>query len=713
MRSAFETNGKNDGYLNKQKENNVDNNAKPKEKSFETFDLVGDKQRSIFEIAKHYNEFFEYYKISTPLSKLFKYRDELKKTHKMWDEEYNLFCEYYKNITKGLNASSAPAFENKLNILFNKPFEYGVKKMNIDDKDYIYLNEIIELFNLSGELFNQTILQTNTYHLFDFLQKDIDKINHKKVYECAIHSNLLCLFIPSFKILDSYILKANMAQIVTDRYLNREIHYIPNKVLLNSLVYDLSDVACTLNSPLGDIRERCYLQVALWEIITNLRNGNLFVPCFKRFIWVFLNCNVIVNYTPETCYVGDEGNFMKKLLSIFSFKPIVLFTKSPQINNFLNYNFINVVGNNPVHNISVIERINNLDLLTYNIGETNIINNNQKAANFINNNFDALNPQNDLPNIGRAQEEDISKLIESFQQIVYENGQLSLKTCEIAQVREMLIIYIPRRINNLNKNTLISHQYPLDPINQVLFVSSRLITGLEVINNTAIFIPQFLKIKNNDQILCLKSGVILSTISVNKKEKIFNGSYAFVNNYGKKLKKGKYFNKYYNIDEYLKTKNKLKLDTFQTIIYVVNQNNNAHKPNPIQHVVPYRLNNCHDLFKPNKYVNDIFTISVFSWNLLDKKYHILEWFNDKDNQDIDVIQSIFKNSSNYLCDISHKEELQTWDRTNGNQYGMNGVSDIDLGDGFELKAYNYFMMYTLFSNSTILVYRDIECEAEK
>lgn len=226
--------------------------------------------------------------------------------------------------------------------------------------------------------------------------------------------------------------------------------YYPDKLLLNSLVYDLTDVVCKYDSPLKDIRERCVLQQLIYEIVFELRNGLYYTDRMKLFLMSFTSCNAIIQHTPETCYVGDEGNFMKKILGIFSIKPIVIYTKSPHLD------YMSMANNiKPYHSVSVLERVNYLDMLTLNINEDN-----QNLNTFEN--------------------------LKKFDQLIYENGNLTIKSCEIAYVHEVLIVYVPRRISKIDYGAFINSYSLMDPTNKMLFISPKIITGLESINRTPI-----------------------------------------------------------------------------------------------------------------------------------------------------------------------------------------------------------------------------------
>ena len=131
----------------------------------------------------------------------------------------------------------------------------------------MYLREIEKLNNETQYVYNSVLLQSHSYNkssLLNNIQKCVE-INSKPSYLTSIHPVLIALFVPKFEILDTYILRSNLSQIVIDRYKGNKILYKPNKLLLNWLVYDLTDVTCMLNSPLKDIKERFIIQWWIWD----------------------------------------------------------------------------------------------------------------------------------------------------------------------------------------------------------------------------------------------------------------------------------------------------------------------------------------------------------------------------------------------------------------------------------------------------------------
>ena len=113
-----------------------------------------------------------------------------------------------------------------------------------------------------------------------------------------------------------------------------------------------------------DLLNRVRVQHTLWNCVLNLRNGYFFGPAFREFIHSVDVCKLNKYDNPDLIYGRYDGTIIKRLLSVFSFRPTIVATTSI-FNTFstnpYQYNIKPVVTSVHMINIRVTPTLNNND----------------------------------------------------------------------------------------------------------------------------------------------------------------------------------------------------------------------------------------------------------------------------------------------------------------------------------------------------------------
>ena len=113
-----------------------------------------------------------------------------------------------------------------------------------------------------------------------------------------------------------------------------------------------------------DILNRVRVQNTLWTCVLNLRNGYFYGPSFREFIQNIDICKLNKYDNPDLIYGRYDGTIIKRLLSVFSFRPTIVATTSV-FNTFstnpYQYNIKPVVTSVHMINIRVTPTLNNTD----------------------------------------------------------------------------------------------------------------------------------------------------------------------------------------------------------------------------------------------------------------------------------------------------------------------------------------------------------------
>jgi len=221
--------------------------------------------------------------------------------------------------------------------------------------------------------------------------------------------------------------------------------------------------------PLKDLRLRCNLQNNLWNNVLSLRTGKFFDCVGNDFFAAIDDCKISSYDAPDLLYIGDEGIVLKRLLSAFSFRPLVVAT---------NPIFGTYGTANPVNFPVITNRVVTSPLLTLRLP----------------------------PNTGRNQMSITLDSAITQSQVYLENGMFVPKTQEVIYTKGVIIFHVPRRTISPEKN----YKNLISPIPQFDQIPSHILRT-ERVNDVPISVDESLTIRQEPYYL--RSAVFLETFN--------------------------------------------------------------------------------------------------------------------------------------------------------------------------------------------------------
>ena len=333
---------------------------------------------------------------------------------KFYNQDYNVKDNTYSpNTLFGRTLGSAFSMIND-----------GIRMQN--DKEYPILQDILKLYAQSKFTHNQVALQSLNYKAFDpeITQSIFDRT--RKYVSDAIHPLFVALFLPKIKYIEELMIFANIGEIIQLRYEQKPITTSPNFELHYYLVNNPEDAVCSIKSPMQDLLDRFMIQIHLWKILFNMRDGKFFEVSNKDIILNLETCKLSIMDNPDQVLFGDEGLILKRLLNVFASRTIMVKTIPIQGINFMN----NLMQ--PIDNI-----IRLIPYVTIRLNDLyhNLADNTIDIEYFLNN---------------------------GTTEFYFEYGSFIQKKSYIVNVNSLLVIYIARKILSLpaiNPMTMLDKQY--------------------------------------------------------------------------------------------------------------------------------------------------------------------------------------------------------------------------------------------------------------
>ena len=213
--------------------------------------------------------------------------------------------------------------------------------LNIQAKDHQSLAEIVKLFEASRIIHTDIKNQLTLYRdcAVEAITADYDK--NRANLSIHIHPVIVALFLPKVDSIEKRMLYTNMGRIVIRRatpYINRHIAVFDNVMngemeaewaLTCDIVSDPNSLAYfSDDTPITNMLKRFKIQIELWKNVLNLRQGRLYslggyesddgitglLRVLSQYDWAYFD-------SPDMANVHDEGSVLRKLLSVFSFRP--------------------------------------------------------------------------------------------------------------------------------------------------------------------------------------------------------------------------------------------------------------------------------------------------------------------------------------------------------------------------------------------------------
>jgi len=344
-------------------------------------------------------------------------------------------------------------------------------------EDYAYLQEIIKTHTHFINVHQHIMVQTVMYNTDNNLPMEVtnqvynfDKHN-KSIY---VHPVIASLFLIKNKEIEERMLYASISHIVNTRYSRQRINTKPDYELLYSMVTDPTDLVCDNTSCLKDLKNRVDVQIQLWNNVYNLRSGRCYDALSLDFLAYIDKCKVTNIDNPDVLFLSDEGIILRRLFSIFSFRPIYIQT----------YPILNTFTSNPLNLQANYVENSRVPFLVYQIPLVN-----------------SLNPIS--KRINESNIDNYSKQLHMF----YQEGLLVPKQTRIIDTMGPLIFYIPRKYKRVNS------------ISEYMYLENNLqasnIVKFNINNNDVKFNYQYSITDNTQNQYSLKSLVYYNVLNNN------------------------------------------------------------------------------------------------------------------------------------------------------------------------------------------------------
>lgn len=384
--------------------------------------------------------------------------------YKMSAAEFAEFQRMYEQELAGTNRKNEVVVPvtNMMKVLGNLAENKDDAGFAMRDGDYKNLQEILRMESENKQLHSQVVLQTLTYGdglntapnaglnvgaQFSPIGPQALAVAYDKNLENQtdhVHPVLVAMFLRANEELDNHFLLSNIAGIVKARYNKDALTTRADYELFYDMVTDPNDIVCDNRSPLADLLHRSNLQAQLWNCVLNLRNGRCYNQSFRNFMSQVDVCRLNKYDNPDFVYGRHDGTIAKRLLSAFSYRPTVVSTRPVQSV---------VMANNP-YSVNVRPTVTRIPMITFRVG------------------------QNLAPGAPAALIL-ANELAASQSQYFIEGNVVVQRAVDILYSRGNVMVYLDRRLNNINLNDYPSMTYSQVPLG---------VAGFERINDAPVTI---------------------------------------------------------------------------------------------------------------------------------------------------------------------------------------------------------------------------------
>lgn len=290
------------------------------------FDAYKDRKNLITKKANKFKSLImsRYSHLPQPalLEKARKYR----KRYNFTDEEFDAF----RRLVESDKTFAPTSMYNQPNTPMSKMLGYSVDasygKMTVPANELDVLQDILRIQMESAVLHEQVRVQSLLYT--DTAPQAITGTYNREKHNSFsyIHPVVAALFFPRIRYLDEHMLIASIANIVYSRYNGIPIRIQPEYELYWDLITDPNEVACVSQreSSLVDMRNRVKLQVELWKLVRELREGRYYSDEFRSFNLALDTCKSGLFDAPDMSNIRDEGTVIRRLFGAFSLRPTIV-----------------------------------------------------------------------------------------------------------------------------------------------------------------------------------------------------------------------------------------------------------------------------------------------------------------------------------------------------------------------------------------------------
>jgi len=439
--------------------------------------------------------FEKYQKGSMPLHSILDRIKIYKEKHKWSDLEYNEFYRRFFALIFGkgqvesfyspeMIAAKSLISKTLGNYLYYYYTEYKDEGLKIKESEHPILAEILNMHENYQNVHNNVFLQSLIYEDCGIAAMSGEYKRDRHIASSYIHPIIACMFLPKFEIFDVHMLHSSFGNIVKCRYEKKPIVNDADMLLFYDITSDPNDVVCDIVSPITDIRNRFRVQISLWETVLKLRNGNYYEGSVANNLIRNLNlCRHNIYDNADLIFSQDEGSILRRLLSVFSLRPTIIYMKPITALSMLGSSpYASSLGFAPQVLAGLaqpIYTITSVPMLTIN-----------------------LPPYSEESNV-----QPIDLRVVTSQTIwINENKTIVPKEQSIMHSREVLIFYVNRRIQRIQIRSY------LNPISfsQLPLTFSK----FERLNTYPVNIPLQFTLKNSTEIFYLRSVVAVTETEI-------------------------------------------------------------------------------------------------------------------------------------------------------------------------------------------------------
>jgi hypothetical protein len=249
-----------------------------------------------------------------------------KKKYDFSDDEFHAFVNLALTDKSfaAMNMYNQPTTPMSKTLGYSSECSYG--KMQVQTNELDVLQDILRIQMEMAVLHEQVKIQSLTY--VDCAPQAITGVYDRNKHNSFsfIHPVIAALFFPRIKYLDEHMLLASIANIVYSRYNGIPIRTQPEYELYWDLITDPNEIVCISpkDTSLIDLRNRVKLQVELWKLVRELREGRYYSDEFRTFNLALDNCRNGLFDVPDMSNVRDEGTVLRRLFGAFSLRPTIV-----------------------------------------------------------------------------------------------------------------------------------------------------------------------------------------------------------------------------------------------------------------------------------------------------------------------------------------------------------------------------------------------------
>lgn len=474
------------------------------------------------QVAEKINK--KYVQKNRPLHEILNLMMKYKKKNNWSEAEFELFRKHLSSMLTGNYAhqidhnQEIPANRSRINrLLRNDRIELD-DGLKIKDTEGAILNEILKLYESSLNAYRAVFMSSLMYEDCSLVAMT-GKYDKKNVASNHVHPVLAAMFLLKLNVFDYHMLISNFGRIIKYRNEKRQIDIEADSLLMYDATTDPNDVVCEINSPIADILNRYKVQIALWDVVLKLRSGVYYDAASNDKFMDALNlCRNNLYDNADLAYNYDEGSFIRRLMSVFSLRPI----------------FISI---SPISSVA-----------TFAVGPSHVaMNTGQKAFGF---NNQVVKTITTLPmltlEIPSVQTGENINLQSATAQTMWinENGTIVPKEQTVIGSKEVLIFYVNRRDKQITIRTF------ANPINFSHIPLT--MSGFENLNSHRVDVPEIISIGASREAYSLRSVVAVTETEIysgDQVNSIITGSTALIMTH-RDFQMSVYESKYYLYDPF-------------------------------------------------------------------------------------------------------------------------------------------------------------------